>query len=68
MELVWCCHRFVVLVIGTVVYGRGDEQHVESHKETIQSTHPHLRWRGSPPAYLPTYPAGATTLPSANSL
>ncbi|DBA93044.1 TPA: hypothetical protein ACH3X2_003375 [Trebouxia sp. C0005] len=38
---------FVILVIGTVVYGRGDEQHVESHKSQIASTHPHLHWQGA---------------------
>ena len=45
----WCLAcRFVVLVIGTVVYGRGDDQHVESHKATLHSEQPHLRWRGTP--------------------
>ena len=39
--------RFVVLVIGTVVYGRGDDQHVESHVATLHSEQPHLRWRGT---------------------
>ncbi|KAL3137914.1 hypothetical protein ABBQ38_005161 [Trebouxia sp. C0009 RCD-2024] len=38
---------FVVLVVGTVVYGRGDDQHVEAHKATLHSEHPHLRWRGA---------------------
>ena len=41
---------FVVLVAGTVVYGRGDEQHVEDHKETLKGMHPHLRWRGTLPS------------------
>ena len=44
--------RFVVLVVGTVVYGRGDDQHVEAHKATLNSEHPHLRWRGTEPSLL----------------
>lgn len=43
----WPDCRFVVLVVGTVVYGRGDDQHVEAHKATLHSEHPHLRWRGT---------------------
>ena len=46
--------RFVILVIGTVVYGRGDEQHVESHKNQITFTHPHLHWQGTHPSVLYT--------------
>jgi len=39
--------RFVILVIGTVVYGRGDEQHVEASKDQIHADHPHHRWQGT---------------------
>lgn len=48
----WLGCRFVVLVAGTVVYGRGDDQHVEAHKATLHSEHPHLRWRGTDPSPL----------------
>ena len=40
--------RFVILVIGTVVYGRGDEQHVEATKSAVHPDHPHTRWAGQP--------------------
>ena len=44
----WCnAYRFVILVIGTVVYGRGDEQHVDAHKEQMADAHPHPHWHGN---------------------
>ena len=66
--------RFVVLVIGTVVYGRGDDQHVESHVATLHSEQPHLRWRGTrsspPPAPPPSpeFPPPQILLPLPNCL
>ena len=40
-------YRFVILVIGTVVYGRGDEQHVDAHKEQMAAAQPHPHWHGN---------------------